>query len=115
MNVLHLATDALDRDRFTILHKRASRSFNSRFTSKAIHKTLKAIREEDREKGHLTDLQRRILERYLVEYKHQGYDLPEDKLMTLTTNWLPKFLEAKAEYTFRLAVRFSCTENLRRR
>ena len=110
VNVLHLTTDSLDDDRFIILHKRAMRAFDTRYSSKSVHKTLKAMEEEDRARNHLSQNQRTILKRYLVEYKHQGFELEEEKFMTLTYNWTKKFRENCVEYAWRIQVRPNFSE-----
>jgi Zn-dependent oligopeptidase len=105
VNLLHIATDALDRDRFTQLHRRAERAFLTRHGSRDIHAALLKLKAEHAEgKRLLNGEQLRILERYLMEYKHQGFELSEKKYLELNTNWMARLSEAKRDYNFRIAV-----------
>ena len=36
--------------------------------------------------------------RYRVEYRNQGYDLPEKKYLELNANWMKRLLEAQRDY-----------------
>ncbi len=48
----------------------------------------------------------RILERYLLEYKHQGSDLSETKFTELNVNYIKRLHEARTDYNFRITVIF---------
>ena len=43
-----------------------------------------------------------ILDRYVVEYKHAGYGLPDKKYMELTSQWLKRLGEAQRDTRFKL-------------
>ncbi len=40
----------------------------------------------------------------MVEYKHQGYELPEKKFNELNVTWKSKLAEATRDYNFRHSV-----------
>ena len=66
---------------------------------------LKAIKTDHVEKGTLTKDEERILDRYLMEYKHQGYELTQTKFDELNTNWMKRLLETRGQYNYRMMVR----------
>ena len=57
-----------------------------------------------KESGKLSPDQERIVDRYLVEYRHQGYELSEKKYTELNTNWMKRLREANSNYQFRIGV-----------
>ena len=63
------------------------------------------MKEDHLEKGHLKADQVRILDRYLIEYKHQGYELPERKYFELQGTWMKRLYEAKRDYSYRMMVK----------
>ena len=107
VNVMHVATDMLDRDRYVQLNRRAERALLTRLGSKSIHNALKRIKAKNEENPVLRRDQIRMLERYLMEYKHQGFDLPDKKFQELTTNWMKRLGEAVRDYNFKHTVRTS--------
>eukprot|EP00095_Tigriopus_kingsejongensis_P011036 maker-scaffold109_size355148-snap-gene-1.29 protein:Tk11036 transcript:maker-scaffold109_size355148-snap-gene-1.29-mRNA-1 annotation:"oligopeptidase a" len=102
VNLLHVTTDILDRDRFTKLHWRAERAFLTRVSSRTIYATLKRLKETHEQTGNLTPDQNRILERYLTEYKHKGFELDDKGYKEFTMNWLKKLSEAKRDYNYKI-------------
>jgi len=97
VHLLNIATDKLDMDRFTQLNKRAERAFLTRYDSRTIHgfvtgETVGDVVGEDK----------RVLERFVTEYKHQGYELPEKKYLELNANWMKRLNEAQRDHRFRL-------------
>merc|ERR1711974_80786 len=46
----------------------------------------------------------RILERYNLEYKHQGYELPHNKYMALNAHWMKRLAEAQRDTRFKLSM-----------
>lgn len=104
VQVLHVTTDALNRDRFIQLHRRAERAYLTRIGSRVIYETLHDIKKEHEEKNHLNANQLAVLDRYLLEYKHQGFELSEVKQKELTGNWIKKLMEARRDYNFKITV-----------
>ena len=103
VSLLNLTTDKLDRDRIQILHARAEGAFASRFGSKKIHATLKEIKTNQIEgKIDLDKHQQRNLDKYLAEYRQNGFDLPEKKYLELTTNWLKRLTDVRRDYQWRI-------------
>ena len=39
-----------------------------------------------------------LLNRYKMEYKNQGYGLPENKFLALNANWMKRLTEAMRDY-----------------
>ena len=95
--LLEIATDKLDMDRFKQLTRRAERALMTRYDSRSIHDfiisdSVKTAEGDDKV----------ILDRYTVEYKHAGYELPEKKYMELTSQWLKRLGEAQRDTRFKL-------------
>ena len=95
--LLEIATDRLDMDRFKQLTRRAERALLTRYDSRSIYQfitsdSVKAAEAEDQV----------ILDRYVVEYKHAGYGLPDKKYMELTSQWLKRLGEAQRDTRFKL-------------
>ena len=65
---------------------------------------LQTIKAEHVEKKTLTAEEERILDRYLLEYKHQGYDLTIPKYEELNANWMKRLNETKSQYNYRMMV-----------
>ena len=107
VNLMRIVSDDLEADRFLQLHRRAERAFLSRHDSKVIHGALKDLLAEHAEKGNLDQQRLRIVERYLLEYKHNGFELEEKKKTELTVTWMNKLGEAVRDYSTRMAV--SCS------
>jgi len=98
VSLMKIATDKLDMDRFIQLEKRAERALLTRYDSRTIHEfvtgeSVSTVSGEDQ----------RILERFVTEYKHQGYELPEKKYLELNANWMKRLAEAQRDYRFKLA------------
>ena len=99
VGLLEIATDKLDMDRFKQLTRRAERAMLTRYDSKTIYEFItsdwvKTVAEDSDE--------RVMLERFLVEYKHAGYGLPEKKYMELTTQWMKRLGEAQRDCRFKV-------------
>lgn len=94
VQILHITTDGLDKDRFVTLHRRAERAFLTRLDSRVIYDFLTNVTATGEEE--------RILERWLVEYKHQGYELTEKKQLELNSNWMKRLGEAQRDHRFKL-------------
>ena len=95
--LLEIATDKLDMDRFKQLTRRAERALMTRYDSRSIHDfiisdSVKTVEGDDKV----------ILDRYTVEYRHAGYELPEKKYMELTSQWLKRLGEAQRDTRFKL-------------
>lgn len=69
------------------------------------------MKAEHIEKGTLTQEEERILDRYLLEYKHQGFELPANKYDELNANWMKRLYEEKSHYNFRMMVTTFCDLN----
>jgi len=98
VSLLKISTDKLDMDRFTQLERRAERAFLTRYDSRTIHEfvtgdSVATMEGEDK----------RVLERFVTEYKHQGYELTEKKYLELNGNWMKRLSEAQRDYRFKLA------------
>jgi len=98
VSLLKISTDKLDMDRFTQLERRAERAFLTRYDSRTIHEfvtgdSVATTEGEDK----------RVLERFVTEYKHQGYELTEKKYLELNGNWMKRLSEAQRDYRFKLA------------
>ena len=110
--LLEIATDKLDMDRFKQLTRRAERALLTRYDSKIIHQfitsdAVQAVEGEDQVTSTLVRIWsiivvQVILDRYVVEYKHAGYGLPEKKYMELTSQWLKRLGEAQRDTRFKL-------------
>lgn len=98
VNLLILASDKLDQDRFTKLHDRAERALMSRHDSRIIYNHLTEMRASAK----LEPYQENIIDRYLTEYRTQGFALPEKKHEELHSHWLKKLFGLKYEYNYRL-------------
>ena len=69
---------------------------------------LQDMKQQHLEKGDsLTSDEERIVDRYLLEFKHQGYHLEEKKFSELTETWNKKVADNMAEYKFRITVSHS--------
>ena len=102
VSLLNLATDKFDRDRLRILNSRAEGAFASRFGSRIIHGTLKQIKTDEMDgKIKLDEQQKRNLDKYLHEYRLNGFDLPNIKYLELTTNWQKRLVDVRREYQWR--------------
>jgi len=102
-NMLQLVTESLDRDRFIRLHLRAEKASLARVDSKSIYLALKEIKAKQVESGgtHLSAEDERLLDRHLMEYRHQGHHLPQKEYTILTENWLPKLTNYLGDYKYR--------------
>lgn len=65
---------------------------------------FQSIKADHVEKGTLTLEEERILDRYLLEYKHQGFELPANKFEELNANWMKRLHEARSQYNYRMMV-----------
>jgi Zn-dependent oligopeptidase len=102
VNLLNMVSDVLDRDRAATLHRRAERAFASIHGSRTIFDALVAMRERHDSGQAVLDSDRlRILERYLLEYKHQGYGIGEKKFEELNNNWMKRLAIAKNDYSYK--------------
>lgn len=102
VNLLILVTEKLDVDRFSKLHSRSIRSLASRLDSKFIHSHLKAMLDKHLDQPFLTEEQERFLQRFMVEFKHQGFNLSENKFRELHENWLRQLRKTTMEYNLRM-------------
>ena len=103
VNLLNLTTDSLDRDRSHILQSRAEAAFNSRFASKKIQATIKQIKADQLAgKVDLDKQQQMYIEKYLAEYRHNGFELPELKYRELTETWTKRLNDARRDYQWRM-------------
>ena len=50
---------------------------------------------------HLSAEDERLLDRHLMEYRHQGHHLPQKEYTILTENWLPKLTNYLGDYKYR--------------
>jgi len=97
VSLLKITTDKLDLDRFMQLEKRAERAFLTRYDSRAIHEFVTGdwvsnVEGEDK----------RVLERFVTEYRNQGYELSEKKYRELNSNWMKRLSEAQRDHRFKL-------------
>lgn len=97
VSLLKITTDKLDMDRFVTLEKRAERAFLTRYDSRTIHDFVTGdwvgtVEGEDK----------RVLERYVTEYRNQGFELPEKKYLELNANWMKRLGEAQRDHRFKL-------------
>lgn len=101
-NMLQLVTDSLEKDRFIRLHLRAEKASLARVDSRPFHQALKDMKAKQLEQSNfLSADEERIVDRYLLEYRHQGYDLDDKKYSELTETWNKKLNDNLAEYKFR--------------
>jgi len=97
VSLLNITTDKLDMDRFLQLEKRAERALLTRYDSRTIHGFISGdwvgtVRGEDKI----------VLDRFITEYRNQGYELPEKKYLELNANWVKRLTEAQRDYRFKL-------------
>jgi oligopeptidase A len=97
VNLVNIVTDKLDMDRFTTLNKRAERAFLTRYDSRPIYDLISSdavssVQGEDKI----------LLNRYQLEYKNQGYELPEKKYLELNANWMKRLSEAQRDFRFKI-------------
>ncbi|XP_023323332.1 probable cytosolic oligopeptidase A [Eurytemora carolleeae] len=97
VNLINIVTDSLDMDRFTSLNKRAERAFLSRYDSRDIYNL---ITSEDVK--NVEGEEKILLQRYQLEYKNQGYELPEKKYLELNSNWMKRLSEAQRDHRFKI-------------
>ena len=95
--LLEIVTDKLDMDRFKQLTRRAERALLTKYDSRTVHQFVtsdwvKTVGGEDKT----------LLERFVTEYKHQGYELTEKKYMELNSNWLKRLGEAQRDHRFKV-------------
>lgn len=103
VTMLNLTTDKFDKDRMAILHSRAEAAYGTRFGSKKIHENLKQMKNDFAEgKISLDEQQYRNVEKYLLDYRLNGFDLPELKYRELTETWQKKVAEARRDYHWRI-------------
>ncbi len=85
-----------------IVIKRAERSYLSRFRTPAINAAAKRMQEShDRGDAALDSDQLRVIERYLVEHRLDGFDLDEKKREALHSNYLRKLGDVISEYNYK--------------
>eukprot|EP00092_Neocalanus_flemingeri_P019582 GFUD01021214.1.p1 GENE.GFUD01021214.1~~GFUD01021214.1.p1 ORF type:complete len:771 (+),score=230.50 GFUD01021214.1:151-2463(+) len=97
VSLLKITTDKLDMDRFMTLERRAERAFLTRYDSRTIHgfvtgDSVDAVGGEDKT----------VLDRFVTEYRNQGYELPEKKYLELNANWMKRLGEAQRDHRFKL-------------
>ena len=101
VNLMNMATDRLNTERYDVLNRRVERGRLSVYGSDDIYSALVAIKAEHEEKKHLDADRLRILERYLMEFKRQGAELNKKKKRDLQFNWMKKLLGEQRDYNFR--------------
>lgn len=97
VSLLEIVTDKLDMDRFKQLTRRAERALLTKYDSRTVHDFItgdwvKTVQAEDKT----------LLDRFVTEYKHQGYELTEKKYMELNSNWLKRLSEAQRDHRFKV-------------
>ena len=97
VSLLQIVTDKLDMDRFKQLTRRAERALLTKYDSRTVHNFItgdwiKTVQGEDKT----------LLERFVTEYKHQGYELTEKKYRELNSNWLKRLSEAQRDHRFKI-------------
>jgi len=97
VSLLNIATDKLDMDRFMQLEKRAERALLTRYDSRTIHGFVTGDWV-----GTVGGEDRRVLDRFVTEYKNQGYELPEKKYLELNANWMKRLAEAQRDQRFKV-------------
>jgi len=97
VNLLNIVSDKLDIDRFTTLNKRAERAFLSRYDSKTIFEFLSSDKVNN-----VSGEEKTLLDRFKLEYKHQGFGLPEKKYLELNANWVKRLYEAQRDHRFKI-------------
>jgi len=105
VNLIMITTDNLDQDRFIILSKRAERAFLSRYDSRTIFDFISSDSIENVSGEHET-----LLNRFKLEYKHQGFELSQKKYLELNGNWIKRLSEAQKDYRFKVT---SATQRFR--
>jgi len=101
-NMLQLVTDSLEKDRFVRLHLRAEKASLARVESRPFYQALKDMKSRQLESSDfLSSDEERIVDRYLLEYRHQGFELEDKKYQELTGMWTKKLSDNLAEYKFR--------------
>ena len=97
ISLLKITTDKLDMDRFTGLERRAERAILTRYDSRTIHEfvTGDKVATVDGE-------DKRVLERFVTEYRHQGYELNDKKYQELNANWMKRLVEAQRDHRFKV-------------
>jgi len=97
ISLLKITTDKLDMDRFTGLERRAERAILTRYDSRTIHEfvTGDMVATVDGE-------DKRVLERFVTEYRHQGYELSDKKYQELNANWMKRLVEAQRDHRFKV-------------
>jgi len=97
ISLLKITTDKLDMDRFTGLERRAERAILTRYDSRTIHEfvTGDKVATVDGE-------DKRVLERFVTEYRHQGYELSDKKYQELNANWMKRLVEAQRDHRFKV-------------
>ena len=103
VNLMQLVSDQLDSDRFGKLHKRAKRALATRIDSDTIFAHLKKIQEAHLEKPYLKPDQEHMVNRLLIEYKHQAYGYDDDKYEEIHGLWNKKLNAQEKEYLYRMA------------
>jgi len=98
VNLISIVSDNLESDRFAVLSKRAERAFLTRYDSRTIYDFINSDKVKN-----VTGEEKTLLNRYQLEYKNQGYELPEKKYLELNANWMKRLSEAQRDYRFRIA------------
>ena len=74
VNLLLLVSDILESDRFRKMHDRAKRALSTRIDSRVIFDHLTRMRDTHLEKPFLKPHEEQMVNRYLIELKHQGFE-----------------------------------------
>jgi len=102
VNLLLLVTDMLESDRFRKLHDRAKRALSTRIGSRVIFDHLTKMRDSHLENPFLKPHEEQMVNRYLTELKHQGFEGPETRYEELHGNWLKKLTQQSFEYSYKM-------------
>ena len=102
VNLLLLVTDMLESDRFRKLHDRAKRALSTRIGSRVIFDHLTKMRDSHLENSFLKPHEEQMVNRYLTELKHQGFEGPETRYEELHGNWLKKLTQQSFEYSYKM-------------
>eukprot|EP00096_Caligus_rogercresseyi_P013940 TRINITY_DN6508_c0_g1_i1.p1 TRINITY_DN6508_c0_g1~~TRINITY_DN6508_c0_g1_i1.p1 ORF type:complete len:740 (+),score=236.52 TRINITY_DN6508_c0_g1_i1:24-2243(+) len=99
VNMLLLTTDLLERDLFSKLHLRAEKALQQRHDSLIIYNTLKSIHSQ---KDKLSEELQQVLDRYLLECKLQGLDLPPKKNLAFRETFIPNLTTNLGDYNYKM-------------
>jgi len=102
VNLLLLVSDILESDRFRKMHDRAKRALSTRIDSRVIFDHLTRMRDSHLETPFLKPHEEQMVNRYLIELKHQGFEGVETKYEELHGNWLKKVSKTVKEFNYKM-------------